>query len=408
MVRDSAHELGVRTGLVRSAVTVLGLLLTLLPGCAPAQTRQEGDQQEGGGSAETRHLPLEKIRLPEGFSISLFAADVPNARSLALGAEGTVFVGTRTDGRVFALVDRDRDGKADHVYTLAEGLTMPNGVAFHQGALYLAEVNRIWRYDDIEKHLADPPKPVLIDGTLPDKRHHGWKFIAFGPDGWLYVPVGAPCNICESKDEIFASILRMKPDGSGREVFAHGVRNTVGFDWNPRTGVLWFTDNGRDWLGEDQPPDELDRAPEKGMDFGYPYCHGGDIADPIFGAEHPCSEFTPPAQKLGPHVAAIGMRFYTGDQFPAEYKNQILIAEHGSWNREKPIGYRISLVRLQGDRAVAYEPFAEGWLQGDEAWGRPADVLVMPDGSLLVSDDKAGAIYRITYGGQARASKPAR
>lgn len=347
---------------------------------------------------EEKALPLDTIELPEGFAISVFTDGVPNARSLALGAEGTVFVGTRTDGRVFAVVDSDKDGKADAVHTLAKDLLMPNGVAFRDGSLYVAEIHKIWRFDDIENRLADPPEPTLVHEDLPEARHHGWKFIAFGPDGWLYVPVGAPCDICESKDEIFASILRMKPDGSGREVYAHGVRNTVGFDWHPKTGELWFTDNGRDFMGDDLPPDELDRAPKAGLHFGYPYCHAGDIPDPIFGEERKCSEFTPPAQKLGPHVAAIGMRFYTGDQFPAEYRNQIFIAEHGSWNRTEPVGYRITLVRLEGDKVTSYEPFASGWFQGERAWGRPADVLVMPDGSMLVSDDRAGAIYRITYG----------
>jgi len=369
------------------AVASLALVSVLLGVAGPAAAQEEAEKK----------LPLDTLRLPEGFSISVFAADVPNARSLALGTKGTVFVGTRTDGRVFAVVDADDDGEADRVHTLAEDLLMPNGVAFRDGDLYVAEVHRVWRFDDIEARLADPPRPTLVHEDLPEVRHHGWKFIAFGPDGRLYVPVGAPCNICESKDEIFASILRMKPDGTDREVYAHGVRNTVGFDWHPDTGVLWFTDNGRDWMGDDRPPDELNRAPKKGLHFGYPYCHGGDLPDPIFGEGHECSRFTPPAQKLGPHVAAIGMRFYTGDRFPAEYRNQIFIAEHGSWNRSEPIGYRISLVRVKDGEALSYETFAEGWLQGEKAWGRPADVQVLPDGSLLVSDDRAGAIYRITY-----------
>lgn len=371
--------------------TLVFILATFLPlGIACAQQ----DPPTGGD------LPLSKIKLPEGFEISLFTAGVPNARSLALGDEGTVFVGTRTEGRVYAVVDADHDGRGETVHTLAEGLMMPNGVAFKGGALWVAEVGRLQRFDGIEGKLADPPAPRVVYDDLPKIRHHGWKFIAFGPDGKLYVPVGAPCNICESKDEKFASILRMNPDGSGREVFAHGVRNTVGFDWHPQTGVLWFTDNGRDWLGDDQPPDELNRAPKAGLHFGYPYCHGGDILDPDFGAGHECSSYTPPAQKLGPHVAAIGMRFYTGDQFPPEYRGQIFIAEHGSWNRSEPIGYRLSLVRLEGSEVRSYETFAEGWLGEDgKVWGRPADVQVMPDGALLVSDDRAGAIYRITYRG---------
>jgi glucose/arabinose dehydrogenase len=239
----------------------------------------------------------------------------------------------------------------------------------------------------------------VVTDRLPKDRHHGWKFIAFGPDGKLYVPVGAPCNICEPDADRYANIMRMNADGSGLETFARGVRNTVGFDWDPRSRDMWFTDNGRDWMGDDSPPDELNHAPRAGMHFGFPYCHGGTISDPEFGRRRPCSDFTPPAQNLGPHVAALGMRFYSGEQFPAQYRNQILIAEHGSWNRSKKIGYRVSLVRLENGKATAYEPFATGWLQGEDPWGRPADVLVMPDGSLLVSDDFAGAIYRIRYRG---------
>jgi glucose/arabinose dehydrogenase len=276
---------------------------------------------------------------------------------------------------------------------------MPNGVAFRDGALYVAEVNRVLRYDNIEANLRRAPEPVVVNDEFPQDEHHGWKFIRFGPDGQLYVPVGAPCNVCDSEDERYAALLRMQPDGTGLEVFAHGIRNTVGFDWHPETNELWFTDNGRDMLGDDVPPDELNHAPEPALHFGFPFCHGGDISDPEFGQSRSCDEFTPPAQKLGPHVAALGMRFYTGTMFPEEYRNQIFIAEHGSWNRSEPIGYRVSLVRLDEDYHVtSYEVFAEGWLQEDgKFWGRPVDVLVMPDGSLLVSDDDSGAIYRITY-----------
>jgi glucose/arabinose dehydrogenase len=261
----------------------------------------------------------------------------------------------------------------------------------------VAEISRILRLDGIDERLSDPPEPKVVTADYPRDGHHGWKFIRFGPDGWLYVPVGAPCNICESKDPIFASITRIKPDGSGREIFARGIRNTVGFDWHPQTKELWFTDNGRDMLGDNRPPDELNRAPRAGLHFGYPYCHGKDIQDPEFGAKRACSETVPPVQDLDPHVAALGTRFYTGTMFPAEYRNQIFFAEHGSWNRSDPIGYRVMLVRLQGEKAVSYEPFAQGWLSGGEVWGRPVDVEVMPDGALLVSDDHAGAIYRITH-----------
>ena len=341
-------------------------------------------------------LPLDSVKLPPGFRIDLYAHPVPGARSMALGPEGTLFVGSRDEGSVYAVVDADKDGRAEAILTLARGLMMPNGVAVREGALYVAETSRILRYDGIEERLKRPPAPVVVKADLPTDRQHGWKFIAFGPDGLLYVPIGAPCNICDRGDP-YASITRMKPDGSGFEIVARGVRNTVGFDWRPGTRELWFTDNGRDMMGDEVPPDELNRLSRAGQHFGYPYCHGGDVADPQFGRSRPCSEFVAPARKLGPHVAAIGMRFYTGSMFPAEYRGQVFIAEHGSWNRSRKIGYRLMLVRLKGDEAVSYETFAEGWLRGEDEWGRPADVLVMPDGALLVSDDSAGAIYRISY-----------
>jgi glucose/arabinose dehydrogenase len=347
-----------------------------------------------GGGAE---LPLDKIKLPPGFRIEVFSDNVPGARSMTLSPGGTLYVGTKNAGNVYAVVDRGKKGRADEVVLIASGLNLPNGVAYRDGALYVAEVSRVLRYDGIEARLKDPPKPVIVNDTFPRNTHHGWKFIRFGPDGYLYVPVGAPCNICEEKDPRYASILRMKPDGTGLEVFAGGVRNTVGFDWHPETKELWFTDNGRDWLGDDRPPDELNRAPRKGMHFGYPYLHGKDIPDPEYGSKSRGRVLTPPEMELGPHVASLGMRFYTGTTFPAEDKNQIFIAEHGSWNRTTPTGYRVTLVRLKDGRAASYEVFAEGWLQGRSAWGRPVDVQVMPDGALLVSDDKAGAIYRISY-----------
>jgi glucose/arabinose dehydrogenase len=343
---------------------------------------------------------LDCIELPPGFSIDYYAENIEGARSMALSPNGTIFVGSRDTGKVYAVLDRNNDSKADEVLVLAEGLDMPNGVAFRNGSLYVAEVSRVIRYDDIEARLENPPEPVVVNDNFPSDRAHGWKYIKFGPDGKLYVPVGMPCNVCnkEGEDERYGTIMRMEPDGSQLEIFAKGVRNSVGFDWNPRTEELWFTDNGRDWLGDDVPPDELNRAPVQGMHFGFPYCHGGDIPDPEFGKLRNCSEFTPPEMKLGPHVAALGMIFYTGTMFPEEYRNQIFIAEHGSWNRKIPIGYRVSLVRLENGKPVSYEPFANGWLQGLAPWGRPVDVLVMPDGALLVSDDKNNAIYRISYG----------
>jgi len=344
-------------------------------------------------------LPVETIRLPPGFAIELVAR-VPNARAMTWGASGTLFVGTAEEGKVFAVTLPPQGAKGEAtVRRIASGLSEPAGVAFRDGALYVSAISRILRYDDIERRLDNPPAPVVVSDRFPTEGHHGRKFIAFGPDGKLYVPVGVPCNICAPDPDRYGVITRMNPDGTGFEVFARGLRNTVGFDWDPRTKELWFTDNGRDMLGDDLPPDTLNYAPRAGLRFGFPYCHGGTLPDPEFGRLHPCNEFRPPAQNLGPHVASLGMRFYSGAQFPAAYRNRIFIAEHGSWNRSKKIGYRVTIVTLDGDKAVRYEPFAEGWLQGERAWGRPADVLVAPDGSLLVSDDYAGAVYRIRYKG---------
>ena len=352
-----------------------------------------------GAAPAQSELPLDTIRMPPGFSISVVAR-VPNARAMAWGAAGTLFVGSTGQGRVYAVtLPQGGNGEAV-VRVVASGLREPAGVAFRAGALYVSAIDRILRLDDIERRLADPPRPVVVTDRFPADGHHGRKFIAFGPDGKLYVPVGAPCNICEPDPDRYAAMFRMNADGGEFELYARGIRNTVGFDWHPLTKELWFTDNGRDALGDDVPPDELNRAPRPGMHFGYPYCHGGTVADPQLGASRPCSEFVAPAQALGPHVAALGMRFYTGTQFPAAYRNQVFIAEHGSWNRSRKIGYRITLVRVDASgAAVGHEPFAQGWLQGETPWGRPADVLVAPDGSLLVSDDYAGAIYRIRYRG---------
>lgn len=349
------------------------------------------------GVDNAQGLPLHQITLPPGFEIDVYASPVPNARSMTLSPSGALFVGTRTAGNVYAVVDRDKDGQADEVVTIAQRLNMPNGVAFRDGALYVAEVDRVLRYDDIEAHLKDPPAPVVVHDGFPKDRHHGWKFIAFGPDDRLYIPVGAPCNVCERDDARYASIMRMRPDGTGLEIFVRGVRNTVGFDWHPKTHELWFTDNGRDWMGDDLPPDELNRAPRPGLHFGFPYCYGRVVPDPGFGKERRCEEFTPPVLELGPHVAALGMRFYTGTMFPDEFRDQIFIAEHGSWNRSRRIGYRVMLARVTDRHVPEYTVFAEGWLQGGHAWGRPVDLLVMPDGAVLVSDDEADVIYRISY-----------
>jgi len=339
---------------------------------------------------------LDQIKLPAGFSISVFA-QVPDARSMCWGEKGTLFVGNRDRDKVYAVVDNNNDGRADKVYVIASKLNMPCGVAFRNGSLYVAEVSRITRYDNIESSLANPPKAVVVHDKLPTEKHHGWKFISFGPDGKLYVPIGAPCNIC-MPDSVHACIARMNPDGTGFEVFARGIRNSVGMAWDPQTKDLWFTDNGRDNLGDDIPNCELNHAPHAGMHFGYPFCHQGDILDPEYGKGKNCSDYTAPAQKMGPHVAPLGLRFYNGSQFPADYKNRMFIAQHGSWNRTIPDGYRVMMATINKDKVVKYEPFAEGWLQNNKkVIGRPVDIEIAKDGSLLISDDQQGAIYKVTY-----------
>ena len=364
--------------MMRSAVAVLFFLLTSVRAATAAAP-----------------LPVEKIRLPPGFRIAVYADGLPEARAMAISPSGTLFVGTR-GSVVYVLRNRSGGPHPDGVVRLEHDFHAPNGVAFRGGALYVAEVEKIWRYDDIERRLAAPPEPVLVAKGFPSEEGHGLRVLRFGPDNWLYMGIGVPCNVCVRSDP-YGTIVRFRPDGSGREVFARGIRNSVGFDWSPETHELWFTDNGRDWLGDDAPPDELNRAPKAGMNFGFPYCHGGTISDPEVGRGHPCSQFTAPEQNLGPHVASLGMRFYTGTMFPPEYQGQVFIAEHGSWNRSRKIGYRVSMVTVAHGRATGYRTFAEGWLQNEQAWGRPVDVQVAPDGALYVSDDHAGAIYRITY-----------
>ncbi len=337
---------------------------------------------------------IANVKLPPGFKLEVYADNVPFARSMALGPKGTLFVGTRK-GPVYAVSGTPGSGAKPTVRTIAEKLNQPNGVAFRDGALYVAEVSRITRYDAIESSLDKVPEAKVVRDDFPKDGHHGWKYIAFGPDGKLYVPIGAPCNVCDQPK--YAVITRMNPDGSDREVFARGVRNTVGFTWHPTTRELWFTDNGRDHLGDDAPPCELNRAPRPGLDFGFPYCHGRDIKDPEFGRLGECSKITPPVQLLGAHVAPLAVKFYTGTAFPERYRNLVFIAEHGSWNRSEKSGYRIMTVKLDGDKAVGYEPFATGFNRGDEVYGRPVDLLLLEDGSFLVSDDQAGAIYRLSY-----------
>jgi glucose/arabinose dehydrogenase len=342
---------------------------------------------------------LALIKLPPGFEIQIFAENVTNARQLALGDHGTVFAGSMKAGVVHAVVDQDGDLFAEGVYLVDQDLNMPSGVEFRFGSLYVGAVDRILRYDDIESSLDHPPEPDVVTADFPDKTHHGWKYLRFGPDSMLYVPVGAPCNICDEPG--FAQIRRIIADGSGMEVYAGGVRNSLGLAFHPVTGALWFTDNGRDLMGDDLPGDELNVAPEAGLNFGYPYCHQGDTLDPEFGAGKSCANYMPPALVLGAHVASLGLAFYTGDMFPQSYVNQLFIAQHGSWNRAEKSGYNILLVKFDDQGAITgSEVFASGWLQGQENWGRPNDVMQMPDGSLLVSDDQAGVIYRISYSGQ--------
>jgi glucose/arabinose dehydrogenase len=375
---------------------------------ASCKTEQNVQAQTAGRAANTFNisagtapddgdLKLSQIRLPQGFTIDVFARDIKNARSMCLSPGGILFVGTRGEGKVYALVDEDGDNKADKTYLLASELRQPNGVAFKDGDLYVAEVSRVLRFTNIEQNLSNPTFEVLYDG-YPSDGHHGWKYIAFGPDGKLYVPVGAPCNICEP-DDPYASITRLDIQTKQMEVVQRGIRNTVGLTWHPQTNELWFTDNGRDWLGDDLPACELNHATEDDMHFGFPYCHQGDLPDEEFGDKRNCNEFEPPVQKLGPHVAPLGLEFYTGTQFPNQFKDQVFLAEHGSWNRSTPIGYRITLVTLNADgKSTGYHIFADGWLQNNGSpWGRPVDVEFMPDGSLLVSDDYANAIYRISY-----------
>ncbi len=340
---------------------------------------------------------LALIELPDGFAIDYYAEGVENARQMALGEQGTLFVGSRRAGKLHAVVDDDGDHRADRVILLDDGLKMPSGIEFRDGDLYVAALNRVLRYPGIESRLDDPPEPEVLVDDLPDEEHHGWKYLRFAPDGHLFLPVGAPCNVCDEPG--FAEVRRMNVETRAVDTWAYGVRNSVGLAFHPDTSELWFTDNGRDWMGDDLPDCELNHAPKQGMHFGFPYCHQGDVLDPEFGDGKSCADYVAPEINLGPHVAPLGLAFYTGAQFPEAYRGDLIIAEHGSWNRSDKIGYRLKRVTFDNGAVTGQEVFAEGWLQGQEDWGRPNDVLVMPDGSLLVSDDKADAIYRITYTG---------
>jgi glucose/arabinose dehydrogenase len=363
-----------RIVLLLSVVALFIMVLVIIALQAPIRPANKIDVDSA--------FPLEQIQLPVGFSIEVYAANVSGARSMTQ-SDKYLFVGTRED-KVYRINKQTRT-----VEVIASNLHEPNGVAFRNGSLYVAQIDRVTRYDNADGKITDP---VIIYDKFPKDTHHGWKFIRFGPDNRLYVPVGAPCNLCDNGDP-YASITRMNPDGTDFEIYARGIRNTVGFDWDAE-GNLWFTDNGRDLMGDDIPPDELNYAPTQGMHFGYPYCHGNNIADSKF-TERNCTEFKQVSQALGPHVAALGMRFYNGTLFPEKYQEGIFIAEHGSWNRRTPIGYRVMFVSIENNKPVSYEVFAQGWLQGSDAWGRPVDIEIMSDGSILVSDDRAGAIYRV-------------
>ncbi len=348
-------------------------------------------------------LPLGNLKLPPGFELRVLADDVPNARQMALSAAGTLYVGTRREGKVYAIEKVLSDTGRAPAATILANLTMPSGIAIRDGDLYVGAVSQILKVADADAQLAarkngkDLPTVVVAD-DLPTEKHHGWKYLKFDPAGRLLVPVGAPCNICLSEDPRFAALLAMNPATGQSEVIASGIRNTVGFATHPGSGALWFTDNGRDMLGDDVPPEEINILAQPGKHYGYPFIHGGTIADPEFGKNAHPDAFEPPVLKVQAHSALLGVDFYTGAQFPARYRGALFVAEHGSWNRSKKVGFRIGVaLNTQADATPSYEPFIEGWLQGEDNWGRPNDVLAAPDGSLLISDDQAGAIYQVRY-----------
>ncbi len=365
----------------RLLITTLTSLATVV---TPTFTVAAGDEQ------------LARLTLPAGFVIRTLPFEVPNARQMALDEHGTLFVGSRRAGKVYAVPDALQDA-APQVIELLKGLTMPSGIALREGDLYVGALNRVLRVADVNGHLQPEPPVQTVTDTLPDKRHHGWKYLGFAPDGKLFLPVGAPCNICLSEDPRFATILSMDPKTGNTDVFASGIRNSVGFDWHPQTGELWFTDNGRDRLGDDVPAEELNRATRAGQHFGYPFIHAGTIADPKFGASANPEAYVKPQVLIQAHSAALGMKFYAGAQFPQRYANAVFIAEHGSWNRSSKVGYQVSAVTFDNSGTPTYEVFASGWLEGEKNWGRPNDVLVTPAGSLLISDDQRGRIYQVDY-----------
>ncbi len=383
---------------------VVGLALAqLAPAQQPPPAWKQGQPAEMANSplapvplppapTPANQIKVDQIKLPPGFTISVWADGIPNAREMAWGSKGTLFLGSRVAGNVYAVVDR---GGRREVKVIAKGLTQPSGVAFRDGALYVAEIPRLLKFENIEANLDNPPAPKVVY-TYPPDAHHNWRYLAFGPDGKLYFNMGAPCNIC-IPPATHANISRVNPDGSGFEYFAYGVRNSVGFDFHPVTKELYFTNHGRDWMGDDVPNDTLHHAPRAGLHFGYPYCHQGDILDPDFGVGRSCSEFAPPLLKLGPHVAGMGIKFYTGSMFPAQYRNVAFVALKGSWNRTQKSGYKVMTVDLKPGMAPKYETFADGFTDGTTVFGRPTYIEWMPDGSMLLSDDYLGAIFRIAY-----------
>jgi glucose/arabinose dehydrogenase len=342
-------------------------------------------------------IPVEKLKAPPGFKVELWATGLPGGRAMALSDDGRkVYVGTRAIGRVYEVTDA---GDKRTVRTVVDKLTQPAGVAYKDGALYVFAIDKVLKYDGIAGNPSAQAQDLTAKFELPQQQHHNWKYVAFGPDGKLYVPFGAPCNICEPSQE-YAQIRRYNADGSGMEVVARGVRNTQGFAWHPTTGEMWFTDHGRDWMGDDTPEDELNRLPRAGLNFGFPYCHAGGIPDQDFKKANACDNVTLPVRTMGPHAAVMGVHFYTGNMFPAEYRNAMLVARKGSWNRTKKFGYDVVMVRPDADgRNASITPFMTGFLDSntDAFSGRPTYFLQMPDGSLLVSDEQLGAIYRISY-----------
>lgn len=346
-------------------------------------------------AAAADKLPVDKLKAPKGFKVEVFASGMPNARSLALGDKGTVFVGSRLLDKVYAIVDK---GGKREVKVVASGLYRPNGVAFKNGTLYIMELSQLSKIDNVEDKLDNPPKPTVILDGLPKDEAHGWKYLAIGPDNKLYFEIGQPCNNC-MPPEGYGTMRRVNLDGSGMETIAKGIRNTVGFDWHPVSKEMYFTDNSRDWMSEDLPNDELNRMTKVGQHFGSPFCYQGNLPDQEFGWGRQCSEFTPPIALMGPHAASLGMKFYNGNSFPAKYKNQILVARHGSWNKTNKIGGDVVLVNIKKDGSAGpIEPFLTGFLDNNSYVGRPVDILVMKDGSVLVSDDWNGAVWRVSAG----------